>query len=62
MNNEAKERLRNVARRLAETAFMLACDETSIEEEYQESVDALVNHLAKVRKRMHELRAEELTA
>lgn len=62
MNNDAKERLRNVARRLTETAFWLACDDSSSEEEYQESLDALVNHLTKVRKRTHDLHAEEIPA
>jgi len=62
VNNEAKERLRYVARRLTETAFMLACDESSSEQEFQESIDALMDHLTKVRKRTHDLRTEDLVA
>jgi hypothetical protein len=55
VNNEAKERLRNIARRLVDVSFAEACDETSTEEEFQKTVNALMNHLIKVRKRSQAL-------
>jgi hypothetical protein len=55
MNNEAKERLRNIARKLVDVSFAEACDDTSTDEEFQKTVDALVNHLMKVRKRAQTL-------
>ncbi len=59
---EAKERLSNIAKRLLETSYAHACDFTATDEEFQKSVDALVNHLAKVRRRARDLYAEKLTA
>ena len=59
MNNEAKERLRNIARKLVDVSFVEACDDTSTEEEFQKTVDALVNHLIKVRKRSQALHLEK---
>ena len=62
MNNEAKERLRSIARKLLDASFAGACDDASTEEEFQKSVDALVNHLVKVRKRSQSLHLEKQTA
>ena len=62
MNNDAKERLRSVARRLAETAFMLASDDATDDQEFQSSIDALVLHLTNVRKRTQDMHTEELLA
>ena len=61
MDIEAKERLRHIAERLLETSYVRACDFTSSDEEFQETVDALVHHLMKVRKRARELNMEKLT-
>lgn len=58
MNNEAKERLRSIARKLVDVSFAEACDNTSTEAEFQKTVDALVNHLMKVRRRSQELHLE----
>ena len=55
MNNEAKERLRNIARKLVDVSFAEACDDASTDEEFQKTVDALVNHLMKVRRRSQTL-------
>lgn len=51
MDNEARERLKNVARNLVDSSFAKACDDTFTEEEFQTSVEGLVNHLMAVRKR-----------
>ncbi|HEX7573166.1 MAG TPA: hypothetical protein VF514_08720 [Bacteroidota bacterium] len=59
MNNEAKERLRSIARKLADASFAEACNDISTEEEFQKTVDALVNHLMKVRKRSRALHLEK---
>ncbi|HTY57938.1 MAG TPA: hypothetical protein VMF59_03935 [Bacteroidota bacterium] len=61
MDIEAKERLRHIAKRLLESSYVKACDYTTSEEEFQEAVDALVNHLMKVRRRAQELNLEKLT-
>lgn len=62
MNNEAKERLRTIARKLVDASFLEACDDTSTEEEFQKTVDALVNHLMKVRKRSQALHLDKQLA
>ena len=62
MNNEAKERLRNIARKLVDVSFAVACDDTSTEEEFQKTVNALMNHLIKVRKRSQALHLERQMA
>lgn len=59
VNNEAKERLRTIARKLLDVSFVEACDDASTEEEFQKAVDALVNHLMKVRKRSQALHLEK---
>ncbi len=59
MNNEAKERLRSIARKLLDASFAEACDDMSTEEEFQKTVDALVNHLVKVRTRSQALHMEK---
>jgi hypothetical protein len=59
VNNEAKERLRTIARKLVDVSFVEACDDASTEEEFQKAVDALVNHLMKVRKRSQTLHREK---
>jgi ribosomal protein S20 len=59
---EAKERLRNISRKLADKAFAKACDPASNERDFQESLDAFVNHMKKVRKRAHELHMESQMA
>ena len=59
MNNEAKERLRTIARKLVDVSFVEACDDGATEEEFQKTVDALVNHLVKVRKRSQTLHLEK---
>lgn len=51
MNNEAKERLKYLTRRLADTSFAKACDPVASDEEFQEAMDALVNHISEVRKK-----------
>jgi hypothetical protein len=62
VNNEAKERLRNIARKLVDVSFAVACDDTSTEEEFQKTVNALMNHLIKVRKRSQALHFESQMA
>jgi hypothetical protein len=62
VNNEAKERLRNIARKLVDASFAEACDVTSTEEEFQKTVDALVNHLMKVRRRSQTLQLDRQLA
>ena len=62
MNNEAKERLRNIARKLVDVSFAAACDDTSTEEEFQKTVNALMNHLIKVRKRSQALHLDKQMA
>jgi hypothetical protein len=62
VNNEAKERLRNIARKLVDVSFAEACGDTSTEEEFQKTVDALVNHLMKVRKRSQALHLDRQLA
>jgi hypothetical protein len=59
VNNEAKERLRSIARKLVDASFAEACDDISTEAEFQKTVDALVNHLMKVRKRSQALHLEK---
>jgi hypothetical protein len=59
MNNEAKERLRTIARKLVDASFSEACDDLSTQEEFQKTVDVLVNHLMKVRKRSQSLHFEK---
>lgn len=59
MNNEAKERLRTIARKLVDASFAEACDDLSTQEEFQKTVDVLVNHLMKVRKRSQSLHLEK---
>ncbi len=51
MDNEARERLKNVARNLVDSSFAKACDDSFTEEEFQKSVEGLVNHLMAVRRR-----------
>ena len=51
MNNEAKERLKYLTRRLADASFAKACDTAASDEEFQRAMDALMNHLQEVRKR-----------
>ena len=51
MNNEVRERLRNLTRRLADVSFAKACDDSSTGEEFQNALDALADHLKEVRKR-----------
>ena len=58
MDNEARERLWNIAKRLVDVAYAKACDHAESDEEFQRSVDALVNHLRKVRRRSEELYTE----
>lgn len=55
MNNEAKERLRTVTRNLADITFVHAHGLDSSEEEFQTALEALVEHLVKVRKRAQEI-------
>lgn len=62
MDNEAKERLWNVAKKLVEVSYTNACDHTSTDEEFQKTVDALVSHLMKVRRRSQVLYLEKETA
>jgi hypothetical protein len=59
VNNEAKERLRTIARKLVDASFAEACDDLSTQEEFQKTVDVLVNHLMKVRKRSQSLHLEK---
>ena len=58
MENEAKERLRSIARKLVDVSFAEACDVASTDDEFQKAMDALVNHLKKVRRRSKELHLE----
>ena len=51
MDIEAKERLRNIARGLVDASYARACDYGATEEEFQETVDEVVNHLIRVRRR-----------
>lgn len=62
MEIEAKERLRNIARKLADNSFAKACDPMLNERDFQESVDAFVSHMMKVRKRAHEAQTESQMA
>ena len=59
MDNEARERLRNIAKRFVDVSFATACDCNSTDEEFQNAVDALVNHLMNVRRRSQELSLEK---
>ena len=58
MNNEVRERLRNLTRRLADVSFVRACDTNSSAEEFHQALDALEDHLKEVRKRYAELHVE----
>ncbi|HUI10987.1 MAG TPA: hypothetical protein VL221_11715 [Bacteroidota bacterium] len=58
MNNEVRERLRNLSRRLADAAFARACDGEVRAEEFQEALDALDAHLKEVRRRYAEMHLE----
>ena len=51
MNIEAKERLEHITRKLVDASFAKACDVNSTDEEFRKAVDAVVNHLEKVRTR-----------
>jgi len=51
VNNEAKERSKKVARSILEKTYAHALDGLSSEEEFQESVNELVDHLNGVRRR-----------
>jgi hypothetical protein len=51
MDNEARERLKNIARNLVDSSFAKACDDSFTEEDFQKSVEGLVNHLMAVRRR-----------
>jgi len=53
MDNEARERLKNIARNLVDSSFARATDDSYTEEEFQKSVEGLVNHLMAVRRRIH---------
>jgi len=58
MNNEVRERLRNLSRKLADAAFARACDSAATAEDFQEALDALDVHLKEVRRRSAELHVE----
>jgi len=58
MNNEVRERLRNLSRRLADAAFARASDGAATEEEFREALDALEGHLKEVRRRYAAMHVE----
>jgi hypothetical protein len=62
MDIEAKERLRNITNRLVGASYAKACDPGVTEEDFQRSVNALVSHLMKVRRRAMESYPEKLMA
>ena len=51
MNNEAKERLKYLTRKLADASFAKACDPSASDEEFRDAMSALENHIREVRKR-----------
>jgi len=58
MNNEVRERLRNLSRKLADAAFARACDDAASAGEFQEALDALDAHLKEVRRRYAQVHLE----
>jgi len=58
MNNEVRERLRTVSRKLADAAFARACDAGATAEEFLEALDALDAHLKEVRRRYAQVHLE----
>jgi len=58
MENEVRERLRNLTRTLAEGAFARACDGASTAGEFREALDALEVHLKEIRRRYAEMHTE----
>ncbi|HMK39168.1 MAG TPA: hypothetical protein VK569_07485 [Bacteroidota bacterium] len=62
MNIEAKERLEHITRKLVDASFAVACDVNSTDEEFRKSVDAVVNHLEKVRARSRVMHLERQMA
>ena len=62
MDNDARERLWNITKRLVGVTYAAACDDSSTDQDFQKSVDALVHHLEKVRRRARELSAEKQPA
>jgi hypothetical protein len=59
MENDARERLWNITKRLVNVTYTAACDSSSTDKEFQTTVDALVHHLENVRRRARELSMEK---
>jgi len=62
MNNEVRERLRNLTRKLADSSFAKASDDMTTEGEFEAALDELSHHLKEVRRRSLELSSEKMHA
>jgi hypothetical protein len=62
MDIEAKERLWSITKRLVDASYAKACDVSATEEDFQKTVNALVHHLLKVRRRSEESHMEKQMA
>ena len=62
MNNEVRERLKNLTRKLADSSFARANDDDTTEGEFEASLEELTHHLREVRRRSQELHEERVHA
>ena len=62
MNNEVRERLRHLTRKLADSSFARASDELTTEDEFEAAMEELSHHLREVRRRSMELHVEKTHA
>jgi len=62
MENEVKERLRSLTRKMADSSFAIASDPVATEEEFEEAMDVLSRHLREIRKRTQGMSVEKVFA
>jgi len=62
MNNEGRERLKNLTRKLADNSFIKASDELATNAEFEAALDELSHHLKEIRRRSVELHEEKMQA
>jgi len=62
MNNEVRERLKHLARKLADNSFAMASDELTTDDEFEAAMEELLHHLREVRRRSMELHVEKMRA
>jgi len=62
MNNEVRERLKHLTRKLADSSFARASDELTTDDEFERALEELLHHLREVRRRSMELHLEKMHA